>query len=334
VRAYQYEIPDSEIEEFLGPGHQPIRVASPGWALFDLARTLDRLPAMIALDGSKHFYCDGPSAVRALAERYSQRRGSVAAKRFAAAADIRSESPMETELRLFLVDSGFDTFESQVKVPRLGVRIDFADRERKIAVEYDGRGHLTPQQHARDLERWRALVADGWIVLPLGVRDLRHRRELVRGQIRDALLSRGWQPAGCADRPRGPPRRGRVVAARAGVAGAGRRAAGGGAGQRREVESLRQARPAPPLRKRCTKRLNAGAAGGQARRGQVRRARRQARWVRPGPLQAPRAVPPWASARKPRSAAGAGVDLCLLLAAELERRVQGPDALVQLLLAD
>src|SRR5699024_6545801 len=86
--------------------------------------------------------------------------------------------------------------------------------------------------------------------------------------------------------------------------------------------------------KRCTKRLNAGAAGGQARRGQVRRARRQARWVRPGPLQAPRAVPPWASARKPRSAAGAGVDLCLLLAAELERRVQGPDALVQLLLAD
>src|SRR5699024_8985012 len=38
VRAYQYEIPDSEIEEFLGPGHQPIRVASPGWALFDLAR--------------------------------------------------------------------------------------------------------------------------------------------------------------------------------------------------------------------------------------------------------------------------------------------------------
>src|SRR5699024_6890355 len=172
VRAYQYEIRDSEIEEFLGPGHQPIRVASPGWALFDLARTLDRLPAMIALDGSKHFYCDGPSAVRALAERYSQRRGSVAAKRFAAAADIRSESPMETELRLFLVVSGFDTFESHVKVPRLGVRSDFADRERKIAVEYDGRVHLTPQQHARDLDRWRALVADGWIVLPLGIRDL------------------------------------------------------------------------------------------------------------------------------------------------------------------
>src|SRR5699024_10595214 len=138
---------------------------------------------------------------------------------------------------------------------------------------------------------------------------------------------------------RGRARGERVVAAQAGATGAGRRAAGGGAGQRREVESLRQARPAPPLRKRCTKRLNAGAAGGQARGGQarggqarggqVRRARRQARWVRPGPLQAPRAVPPWASARKPRSAAGAGVDLCLLLAAELERRVQGPDALVQ-----
>ena len=80
-------------------------------------------------------------------------------------------------------------------MPRLGVRIDFADRERKIAVEYDGRGHLTREQHARDLARWRALVADGWIVLPLGIHDLRHRQELVRTQIREALLSRGWQPA-------------------------------------------------------------------------------------------------------------------------------------------
>lgn len=195
VRAHQYEIPDSEIDEFVGPGGQPIRVASPGWALFDLARTLDRLPAMIALDGTKHFRYDGPSAVQWLAERYPERRGSVTAKRRAAEADVWSESPKETELRLFLIDSGFDTFESQVKVPRLGVRIDFADRERKIAVEYDGRGHLTPTQHARDLERWRALVADGWIVLPLGVHDLRHRQELVRTQIREALLSRGWQPA-------------------------------------------------------------------------------------------------------------------------------------------
>ena len=194
VRAHQYDIPDPEIEEFLGPGGQLIRVASPGWALFDLARTLDRLPAMIALDGSKHFRYHGPSAVRALAERYPERRGSMAAKRFAGAADIKSESPKETELRLFLVDSGFDTFESQVKVPRLGARIDFADRKRKIAVEYDGRGHLTPEQHSRDLARWRALVADGWIVLPLGVHDLRHRQELVRSQIREALLSRGWQP--------------------------------------------------------------------------------------------------------------------------------------------
>ena len=194
VQAHQYEIPETETEEFIGPGQQPIRVASPGWALFELARSLDRLPAVSALDGSTHFPYDGPHAVTSLARRYPERRGSAAAIRVAAEADTKSESPMETELRLFLVDSGFDMFESQVKVPRLGARIDFADRERKIAVEYDGRGHLTPQQHSRDLERWRALVADGWIVLPMGIRDLRHRRELVRSQIRKALLSRGWQP--------------------------------------------------------------------------------------------------------------------------------------------
>lgn len=195
VQAHQYVIPEAEIEEFLGPGRQPIRVASPAWALFDLARSLDRLPAVIALDGTTHFPYDGPHAVTALARRYPERKGSAAAMKIAAEADTKSESPMESELRLFLVYSGFDTFESQVKVPRLGVRIDFADRERKIAVEYDGRGHLTHEQHARDLARWRALVADGWIVLPLGIHDLRHRQELVRTQIREALLSRGWQPA-------------------------------------------------------------------------------------------------------------------------------------------
>lgn len=195
VQAHQYEIPDSEIDEILGPGSQPIRVASPGWTLFDLARSRNRLEAVIALDGSKYFRCDGPSAVLALAERYPERKGSAAARRFAAEADLKAESPKETELRLFLVDSGFDSFESQVKVPKLRSRIDFADRARKIAVEYDGRGHLTPGQHSRDLERWRGLVADGWIVLPLGVKDLRHQREAVRAQIRKALISRGWQPA-------------------------------------------------------------------------------------------------------------------------------------------
>lgn len=194
VRAHQYEIPEAEIEQVLGPGGQPIRIASPGWTLFDLARTLGRLPAMIALDGSKYFRCDGPRAVATLAHRYPERRGSAAALRVAAEADLKSESPKETELRLFLVDSGFDTFESQVKVPHLRSRIDFADRKRKIAVEYDGRGHLSAAQHARDLERWRALVDDGWIVLPVGVIDLHHRRDQLRSQIRNALISRGWQP--------------------------------------------------------------------------------------------------------------------------------------------
>lgn len=194
VRAHQYEIPEAEIEEVLGPGGQPIRIASPGWTLFDLARSLDRLPAVTAIDGSKYFRCNGPHAVSALARRYPERRGSAAALRVANEADLKSESPKETELRLFLVDSGFDSFESQVKVPRLGSRIDFADRERKIAVEYDGRGHLLAGQHARDLERWRGLVDDGWIVLPVGVIDLRRRRDQLRSQIRKALISRGWQP--------------------------------------------------------------------------------------------------------------------------------------------
>lgn len=193
--ARQYEIPHAETQEFLGPGGQPIRVASPEWTLFDLARNLDRLPAVIALDGASHFPCNGSAAVESLAHRYPKRKGVVRALRAAAESDARSESPKETELRLFLIDSGFDSFEPQVKVRHLRPRIDLADKERKIAVEYDGRGHLQAGQHARDLERWRDLVSDGWIVLPVGSRDMRFRRDVVREQIRHALISRGWRPS-------------------------------------------------------------------------------------------------------------------------------------------
>lgn len=195
VLARQYDVPTAEIEEFLGPGGQPIRVASPGWTLFDLARNLDRLSAVRALDGASHFPVDARSAVVSLAERYPERRGSAAAVRAAGEADLRSESPKETELRLFLVDCGFDTFVPQVKLPGRRARIDLADRERKIAVEYDGRGHLEAGQHARDLERWRDLVHDGWIVLPVGKRDMRYRRQVLEVQVRRALTSRGWRPS-------------------------------------------------------------------------------------------------------------------------------------------
>lgn len=196
VIARQYEIPEEEIDEYLGPGGHTIRVASPAWTLFDLARNLDRVAAVRALDGTSYFPVDARSAVQTLARRYPERRGSAKALRAAAEADTRAESPKETELRLFLVDCGFDSFVPQVRWPRRRARLDLADRERMIAVEYDGRGHLEPGQHARDLQRWRDLVTDGWIVLPVGNRDMQYRKAVVEAQVRDALVSRGWRPPG------------------------------------------------------------------------------------------------------------------------------------------
>ena len=104
-------------------------------------------------------------------------------------ADPRSESPMETRLRLLLVLSGLPRPEVQLPIDdqdgRLLARPDFVYPERRLAVEYDGRVHRTSL--AADNRRQNRLIEAGYRVLRFTAADILHSPAAVVAQVERAL---------------------------------------------------------------------------------------------------------------------------------------------------
>ena len=94
-------------------------------------------------------------------------------------ADPRSESPMETRLRLLLHDAGVPAavpqFEVRTELGRLVGRVDLGWPGLRLAVEYDGDQHRERDQFRRDVERLNALRMAGWTVLRLTADDVLRR---------------------------------------------------------------------------------------------------------------------------------------------------------------
>lgn len=189
IIARRYEIPDDQVESILGADGAPLCLASPGWALFDLARHLARTEAVIALDGASRM---GPGhdvrhSLPTLLEKHPGLRGRRIALERCALVDPLSESPMETRVRLFLIKLGLTGFRSQYRVPGLPYRLDFAFPQHKVAVEYDGAGHRDAAQHGNDVRRWNRLRAAGWTVITVTATLFYRRPEELAVQLRAAL---------------------------------------------------------------------------------------------------------------------------------------------------
>lgn len=103
----------------------------------------------------------------------------------------RTDSPMETVLRLLIVRAGFP--EPEVNGPirnQYGAVIAHGDlvfRAQKVVLEYDGGGHREERQYYRDIyrlddimeERWRVIRVDKFMLArPVALFDkLRHALE-------------------------------------------------------------------------------------------------------------------------------------------------------------
>lgn len=108
----------------------------------------------------------------------------------------RVDSPMETRVRLLLVLAGLPEPVIAHEVRDQGggwlARVDLAYPELRIAIEYDGRQHLTdPRQWNLDIIRREVLERAGWTMIVITATDYYRRPDHTLGRIRDARAERG-----------------------------------------------------------------------------------------------------------------------------------------------
>ncbi len=115
-----------------------------------------------------------------------------------AAGYVRSgvDSPMETRVRMLFVLAGFPEPDVNIEVfddsGRLRYRIDLAWTGAKVAVEYDGRHHISREdQWTYDIRRREELEADGWTFLILTAADIFRTPGSTLDRAESLLAARG-----------------------------------------------------------------------------------------------------------------------------------------------
>jgi len=161
-------------DEIIDSGGAPVTTAlRTAW---DLARWLPTVEAVVALDALARIGGFAPQAVLGIHGRYPRARWRRRVPGVIDLSDPRAESPMETRSRLVLVLRGLPRPELQYPVyDELGVfvaRLDMAYPWCKLAIEYDGRGHLTAWQQESDARRLNRLAASGWSILRFTAPDI------------------------------------------------------------------------------------------------------------------------------------------------------------------
>ena len=148
-------------DEIIDCGGVPVTTAlRTAW---NLARWLPTVEAVVALDALARLGGFAPQAVLGIQRRYPRARWRRRVPRVIDLADPRAESPMESRARLVLVLRGLPRPELQYPVyderGEFVARLDMAYPWCKLAIEYDGRGHLTAWQQESDARRRRGPVS-------------------------------------------------------------------------------------------------------------------------------------------------------------------------------
>jgi hypothetical protein len=190
-------------ERSLAPGDvmevDGLRVTTPIRTAWDLGRVRWTDEAISGLDAMFRLGAFTHEEFLAGIPRFARTRWVTTLRAIAPLADGRSESPGESVLRLRCIENHLPGMVPQVEVWRLGVaiaRLDLADEELLMAVEYDGvEWHSSPEQREHDRSRRADAVDAGWMVDAFTKenvfgrnRDVDERLALAR---REALRRRG-----------------------------------------------------------------------------------------------------------------------------------------------
>lgn len=161
----------------------------------DCAMLLPYRQALILTDHALRLGAD-PAALQAMADDLDGRRGIRTFRRVLASADPRSESPGETLTRDLILRCRIRPPEPQLEVStRAGRhRLDFAWKEEKVALEFDGKIKYfdyspTAEVLFEERRREKALMEDGWRFVRVEWKDLFLEQEF-KSRLLGALARR------------------------------------------------------------------------------------------------------------------------------------------------
>jgi very-short-patch-repair endonuclease len=157
--------------------------------VLDCSTTLPFAQALAVADSALSLSDISEYELRLAAAR-SPTRGRDRRQRVADAADGRAENPFESVLRALAIEAGLPGIEPQVPIvlPRRKVRVDLADRRRRLVIEGDSYTHHgTRSAFSSDCERYNDLVAAGWTVLRFTWEQVMLRPESVRRTVRETI---------------------------------------------------------------------------------------------------------------------------------------------------
>lgn len=164
-------------------------VTSPARTCFDLAGRLPLTEAVAAVDMALHHGHLSLEAFGGYVAAHQGVHGVVKARVVVPHLEPKSESPMESRLRMLLVLNGLDRPDAQVSLCDAGgrfvARVDLYYPEARLALEYDGDQHR--DQLTADNRRQNRLRDLGISLLRYTAPDLKERPGQVVAQVRAAL---------------------------------------------------------------------------------------------------------------------------------------------------
>jgi hypothetical protein len=170
IHIWAVAIDDDEIQLIDG-----MRITTPARTAVDLACRYPIDTAVIAIDSLARATRLKVPDIESAAGRHPGRHGLKRALTAIELVDPGAESPPETRLRLLVVRAGYPPPETQLVVYNeygaFIAEVDMGWRDRKIAVQYEGGHHRTPEQFAKDIRITREMMEAGWIVIRVTHRD-------------------------------------------------------------------------------------------------------------------------------------------------------------------
>ncbi len=166
-----------------------IRVSTAIRTAFDLGRRPPLVEAVVAVDALSRAGRFLPRDLTAFGYHHLGAPGSRLLAAAVELADPLSGSPMETRIRLALHGAGLPAPVLQHPVGPYD--LDLAYPHLLLAIEYDGREHLTQERAMHDLVRQAYLTRAGWDVLRFRAVDVLRRPEWVAARVRAELVRRG-----------------------------------------------------------------------------------------------------------------------------------------------